>query len=354
MKSHNINKLPSVTVAIPAFNEEDFIEGVIQKFQNSQYPNILEIMIADGRSTDKTAEIVRKIAQKDPRVKLVDNPERIQSAGLNQMIKIAKGDLLLRADAHCEYSDNYVEATIEAYNESSALNVGGAQRFIAKTPFQSFIALAVLNILGSGGAKYRDVDFTGFADTVFIGCYQTDVVRKLGGFRTDNGPNEDTELNARLQKVQKNAIYISSDVKVWYYPRGDFKALFKQYFRYGKARCLTTFRHFLSNSLRGSVPFIAVSSLIIIASFLVWFGYFETAALLFGSTILGTIAYTSISVVRQMENFNKIIWRGLPNEKPSFVTLLLGTYMVILTINTAHFLGFGWQLIRYLFGKKNW
>ena len=345
---------PSVTVAIPAYNEEDYIEGVIKKFQHSAYPNVVEILIADGRSTDQTAAIIDRITTEDPRVRRIDNPDKIQSAGLNRMIEVARGEYLLRADAHCVYSDNYIQASVDAALQSGALNTGGAQRFIAETPFQSYIALAVRSLFGSGGARYRDETYTGYADTVFIGCYKTDVVRRLGGFRTDNGPNEDTELNLRLQKEQENAIYISSDIAVWYYPRKTLKSLYIQYFRYGKGRCITVLRHIDRSALRGSTPFLFLMGFIIAIASLTTTGNLPIALGLIGAVGLLVLGEVTATVLRERKTFEDGIWKGSAENRPGLLQRIGGTLVVVVTMNAAHFLGFGWQLIRAAFGKRNW
>lgn len=346
--------LPSVTIAIPAYNEEDHIEGIIGKFQKASYPNIIEILVADGRSTDRTAEIVRSIAQDDPRVKLVDNPDRIQSAGLNRLISIAKGDLFLRADAHCDYADDYVEASVKASLDSGALNVGGSQRFVATSRFQSYVALAVNSILGSGGAKYRDESYEGYADTVFLGCYRTDVLQKLEGFLTGNVTNEDAELNIRLEKEQKNAVYISPDIQVWYYPRKDFTSLFRQYFKYGKGRCLTFFRHSAGSSLRGSTPFFTITLLLFAAVYLLISGNLSTLVIFLAAVLATVLAVVALAVYKNRESFHKTIWRGEPDRAPGWPVRVLGTAFVVVTMNFAHFAGFGWQLLRFLVGKRSW
>ena len=346
--------LPSVTIAIPAYNEEDHIEGIIKNFQKASYPNIIEILVADGRSTDRTPEIVRSISLDDPRVKLIDNPDRIQSAGLNRLISVARGDLFLRADAHCDYADDYVEASVNASIDSGALNVGGSQRFVATNRFQSYVALAVNSVLGSGGAKYRDESYEGYADTVFLGCYRTDVLQRLKGFLTNNVTNEDAEINIRLEKEQKNAVFISPDIRVWYYPRKDVISLFKQYFKYGKGRCMTFFRHPPGASLRGSTPFLTITFLFLIAVYLLAAGSFLTLALFLASVLIIVLAEVVRTVHKNRESFHSTIWRGEPGKAPGWICQVLGTTFVVITMNFAHFAGFGWQLLRFLGGRKSW
>lgn len=352
MKSEN--EFPSVTVAIPAFNEEIFIEGIIKVFQRAKYPNIIEILVADGRSTDKTAEIIHQISQEDPRVKLIDNPDRVQSAGLNCLINVAQGDLFLRADAHCVYAEDYVEASVKAYQQSGALNVGGSQRFIATNSFQAYVALSVDSFLGSGGAKYRNKNYEGFAETVFLGCYRTDVLKKLGGYLTNNVTNEDYELNIRLEKEQNDAVYISPDIRVWYYPRNNFTSLFKQYFRYGKGRCLTFFRHTSYTSLRGAIPFFTILTLIVLSLALLIVGWVKTVVSFWAVLFLIVTGFATATVFRNRKAFLSEIWRGPADKAPGWFFQVLGTVFVSLTMNFAHFLGFGWQFLRYLSGRKSW
>ncbi|MDI6403088.1 glycosyltransferase, partial [Balneolaceae bacterium ANBcel3] len=320
----------------------------------SSYPKIVQILVADGRSTDRTADIVHELSLEDKRIELVDNPDRLQAAGLNRLITMAEGELFLRADAHCEYASDYVEEAVEAYITSGALNVGGHQRFVAKNNVQAYIALAVDSFLGSGGALYRDVSYRGYADTVFLGCFDTVTLKKINGFIEDSVTNEDAELNIRLEKLKKNAVYISPGIKVWYYPRKDIKSLFKQYYRYGKGRFLTVIRHDSRKSFRGSTPFIAIILLLFLFTFLflinkaLW-----VIAILF---ILLTIVLLSVvrTVKRNFATFETHIWRSGKDTVPGVFKRIIGTFLVIVTMNVAHFCGFGVQLLKSLAGKKSW
>ena len=101
----------TVTIAMPAYNEEHYIETCIASVQAQDYPReLIEILVADGRSTDKTRDILARLAHDDPRIKIIDNPERLQAAGLVKMVKAAAGDIVVRMDVHCEYASDYVRA----------------------------------------------------------------------------------------------------------------------------------------------------------------------------------------------------------------------------------------------------
>src|SRR5215468_7969308 len=97
--SRPMSAQPFVTIAMPCLNEEGYIEDCIRCVQSQDYPrDRIEILVADGGSMDATREILGRLAADDPRIVVIDNPDRIQAAGLNAMIRRAKGDVIIRMD----------------------------------------------------------------------------------------------------------------------------------------------------------------------------------------------------------------------------------------------------------------
>ena len=365
---------PALSVGIPAYNESADIERVVRGFLATAYPNLIEVFVADGGSTDNTEDIVRKLSLEDPRVKLIDNPLKIQSSGLNIIIKESNGDIFLRADAHSDYASDYIERCVEALIESKALNAGGAQRFVAKQTFQAAIALASKSILGNGGAHYRDPNYVGFVDTVYLGCFwresllalsqnagnpylvKTDYVNedfelniRLIKYVFDNTQitNQDAELNQRLLDIKPKAIYQSNKIKVWYYPRKTWKSLLLQYFKYGRGRCLTASKHSLMLQIRGIIPFtvIALAIFMLIIDLL-----FPSLGLPIKTLFLLCICLPFLDSLRlnlqYSKTFSTEIWRGDVNASPSFLSLWFFCGVVLLIMPIAHFSGYAYQLIR--------
>jgi succinoglycan biosynthesis protein ExoA len=251
--------LPLVTIAMPAFNEERFIETCIRSVWAQDYPrDRLEILVADGRSTDRTREILAELAATDPRIQLIDNPERLQAAGLGHIVKQARGDVIVRMDVHCEYAADYVSKCITTLQATGADNVGGAQRAKAKTPFQQALCAALRSPLGVGGASYRSATAEGFVDTVFLGAFRRAVFERVGLWDPAAATNEDAELNQRILEAG-GRIYLSPDIEVHYFPRESLRALAKQYFRYGRGRARTLLMRGKLPKLRPLVPFFLVS-----------------------------------------------------------------------------------------------
>ncbi len=248
-------RAPMVTIAMPAFNEEHYIEACIRSVQAQDYPrDRIEILVADGRSTDRTREILAALAVDDPRIRVIDNPDRLQAAGLNQLIRAARGEIVVRMDVHCEYTPAYVRTCVETLAATGADNVGGAQRAKAKTAFQRALCAALTSPLGVGGARYRDATAEGFVDTVFLGAFRRAIFEKIGLYDPRAITNEDAELNQRLL-ASGGRIYLSPAIEVHYFPRDSFRTLAKQYWKYGQGRARTLLKLGRFPTLRPLIPF---------------------------------------------------------------------------------------------------
>lgn len=335
-------------------NEEEHIERVISGFLGSEYPNLVEILIADGGSTDNTRTIVEKLNKKDSRIKLIDNPEKYQSFGLNKMIGLAEGEVFLRADGHCFYAEDYLEKCVEVLLETGAKNVGGAQRYKASNYVQAGISLAVKSFLGNGGAKYMDESYKGFGDTVFLGCFWTRDLLEIGGFNTENITNQDSELNLRLIEEFGESVFVSPEIRSWYFPRDTFAKLFKQYVRYGRGRFLTRVLHPQSSPIRGMTPFLILFLITIYLLLDISMGAhlysLEVIAILASIVVLESIRV----VISKRKSFYNEIWNS-ENSPPGVLLNFLSTVISLLIMQVAHFFGFLFQFIKSGFSfKRNW
>jgi succinoglycan biosynthesis protein ExoA len=253
-----MGRLPLVTVAMPCFNEKDYIEQCLRSVMAQDYPrDRMEILVADGRSRDRTREIVSRLAEEDRRIRLIDNPERLQAAGMNHAIRAARGEVIVRMDVHCEYAPDYVSACVRVLARTGADNVGGAQRPRARTAFQRALCAALQSPLGMGGARYRRADEEGEVDTVFLGAFRRRVFEDMGLYDPEAFTNEDAELNQRIIEAG-GRVYLSREVVVHYYPRTSLRALARQYYRYGLGRARTIRRRGLPLTVRPLLPFLMV------------------------------------------------------------------------------------------------
>jgi glycosyltransferase involved in cell wall biosynthesis len=251
--------MPVVTIAIPCFNEERHIEACLEDIFAQDYPaDAIEVLVGDGMSTDRTREILQAIAERRPgRVRVIDNPRRLQAAAMNAMIAASKGEVIVRMDVHARYAPDYLRQCVAALDATGADNVGGAQRAISESWFQRALCAALGSPLGVGGASYRSADSEGFVDTVFLGAFRRKVFDRVGGYDAGAITNEDAELNQRILK-SGGKVFLSKNIVVHYYPRDSFKGLARQYYKYGKGRARTLLKHRTFPTPRPAIPFLMV------------------------------------------------------------------------------------------------
>lgn len=356
-----ISSYPTVTVAIPAYNEATFIGKVVKGFLESSYSNLIEILVADGGSQDETVEVVNNISILDSRVKLLHNPRRIQSAALNLMLSEARGEIFLRADAHCEYASDYVEQCVNALKGSKALNVGGSQRYVAETPFQAGVALASRSFL-NGGAKYRDPEYNGHADTVYLGCFLKEALIKIAenhngeAFDTSQVTNQDAELNLKLIELDPKAIYVSSKIKVWYFPRKEWTALCKQFFKYGRGRYLTSTKHVKKAPIRSKLPFLFLFSLILLwfIDLLIFQGSLYITGIILACLIIPIVEGLRI-ILKFRNTFEQEFWRGTKDNVPSLANRLYFCIVALFSMPITYACGYAYQIVKHrIFKIEGW
>jgi len=318
---------PLVTILVPMRNEANCIAACLESLRRQDYPaDRLEILVLDGESTDPSAAIVRIVSAGDSRVRLLPNPRRLQAAGLNLGIQEARGDIIVRADAHAVYGPAYVAKCVAHLIAGRAENVGGLQRPEGNTPFSRAVAAALQTPLGAGNAPYRLAREVRYADTVWLGAWRVETLRDLGGFRDDMAANEDYELNCRLRECG-GRILLDPSLPSTYYPRTSPRRLWRQYFQYGKGKIQCLRAHPDSLVLRQLVVPVAVAVLVI-------------SLLLIPLTPLPIIGagglYLLMLLLGSVATAKKFGWRHL--------TLLPFIYLVI---HVAWGLGFWWGAIRY-------
>ena len=224
---------PSVTVVIPVRNEERYLAGCLDSVLTNDYPqDFLQILVIDGMSTDRSREIVREYAGRHSAVSLLDNPSRIAAAGLNVGLREAKGDIIVRVDAHTVCEPDYVRTCVELLETTGAANVGGVQRAVGTGYLSEAIAVGTTTPFGIGGAPFRHVKVPMWVHTVYLGAWRRSTLEALGGFDEEWVANQDYELNIRLQQAG-GRILLSPDIRCWYNVRPTLKALAWQWLRYG-------------------------------------------------------------------------------------------------------------------------
>jgi succinoglycan biosynthesis protein ExoA len=267
--------LPFVSVVMPVRNEADFIERSLHAVFVQTYPHeLMEIIVADGQSTDKTRLIIGELSKTtDICVKVVENPQLIAPTGLNVAIIKSKGEIIVRVDGHCEIAPDYIENCVFHLQKNEAEAVGGPIETIGETLTAKAIAVAMSSNFGVGGSAFRCVDDREmYVDTVAFPGYKREIFDKIGMFNEELVRNQDDEFSYRLRKLG-GKILLAPDVRVRYYSRSSLKSLWRQYFQYGYWKVRVLQLHPKQMSLRQFVPFAFVAGIIFL-TFLSLFSQF--------------------------------------------------------------------------------
>jgi succinoglycan biosynthesis protein ExoA len=226
-------RAPLVTVIMPVRNEEDSLRRCMDSLLASDYPQgRLEILVADGMSSDRSREILAEYSQRFPFVRVLDNPGRIVPTGLNEAIRQAKGDIIVRVDAHTVFATDYIRQCVHFLQTTDAGNVGGPQRSVGKGYQSEAIAIATTSRFAAGDAKFRFSEREAWVETVYLGAWRKQTLLELGGFDEKWVVNQDFEMNHRL-RLAGGKILLSPAIKCEYSVRPSLVALARQYFRYG-------------------------------------------------------------------------------------------------------------------------
>src|SRR5688572_1516136 len=217
--------LPTISIVIPCRNEQDHIETCLRSILDQERPRgDVEVIVADGMSTDGTREILQKLAIEDSRLRIVDNPRQITPCGMNAGIKEARGRYVAIMGAHNRYAPDYVCRSVEVLEETGADNVGGAMICEAESYTQRAIAAAYHSPFSAGGARWHNPEYEGPADTVFGGVYRCEVFERIGFFDEGLVRNQDDEFNLRLTRAG-GKIWQSPRIRSWYQPRSSLLSL---------------------------------------------------------------------------------------------------------------------------------
>ena len=233
-----------VLVVIPCLNEAAHLDDLLRTLTTSRGGDRQIIVVADGGSLDGSVEIARRWSETSSNVHVIDNPARLQSAGVNAAVE-RFGDqaaFLVRVDAHALYPEHFVDRLVAAALATGAESVVVPMATRGKSCFQSAVAMAQNSRLGTGGAAHRTGGVSGWVDHGHHALMRLDRFRALKGYDPRFSHNEDAEYDTRLRQAD-GRIWMASDLGLVYFPRATPLALFRQYQNYGRGRARTVRLH---------------------------------------------------------------------------------------------------------------
>ena len=331
-----------VSIVIPCYNEEKTIEALLSAILGQTHPvDQMEVVIADGMSTDRTRERIAafKLAHPEVDLRVFENIQRTIPAALNQAIEASRGEVISRMDAHAIPAADYIERSLSALEAGLGDNVGGvieirpgADSWIAEA-----ISIATAHPLGVGDARYRTATRAMEADTVAFGTYYRSLLEKVGKYDETLLVNEDYEFNTRIRKAS-GRIWVDPAIRCIYYSRANLRSLARQYYTYGYWKYLMLRRYPETLRWRQALPPVFVSGILMLL-------------------LLSTIwTFAGILLATFLLLYLVILAGGslLPAMRRKKPLLVVGIPIAIVTMHFSWGSGFMWSMIKSLFsGKKH-
>jgi len=322
-----------VSIIVPCYNEEATIRLLLKSIYTQSYPHHeIEVILADGMSTDRTRSEVAAFRKEFPDllVKVVDNPKRIIPAALNFALEAAQGEFIIRLDGHSMPYPEYVERCIADLKGGKGDNVGGVWEIhpAGKSWIARSIAAAAAHPLGVGDAFYRFTDRAEAVDTVPFGAFRRSLFEEVGHFNENLLTNEDYEFNTRIRK-RGGVVWLDPAIRSVYFARSDLGALAKQYWRYGYWKLRMLRRYSGTLRWRQALPPLFVSGCLALALL---------------SSLLVIARWMLVIIL--ILYFTLLVLGSLPDAyRQKDPRLLIGIPLAIATMHFSWGAGFLWSLI---------
>lgn len=283
-----------ISIICPIYQEGKFISSFLESIiaQDCEKDDF-EVLLIDGMSTDGTRDIILEYSRKIPYFHLIDNPMHTVPYALNSGIKKAKGEIIIRLDAHCKYPNNYISELAKQLIILNADNVGGLWHTIPANDSSEAISIAECSShpFGVGGSEHKTGTHTIHkVDTVPFGCYKRELFNNIGLFDEELTRNQDDEFNGRLIK-NGGSIYIIPDIIIEYTARENLKKMRKMYYQYGLFKPLVNKKLGSPATLRQFFPALFCIGLFVgfvLSPLVTWIKWAYISTLII-YTIIGTI-----------------------------------------------------------------
>jgi glycosyltransferase involved in cell wall biosynthesis len=219
---------PPVSLVMTVRNEAASIGAVLDSLRAQTHPPD-EVVIADGGSTDDTAEVIRGWAAQAPwPLRVLDCPGANISQGRNAAIAAATHDLIAVTDAGVRLDPGWLAALLEAFDGAGG-PVDVASGFFAPDPqtvFERAMGATVLPVLA-------DIDPPTFLPSSRSIAFRRGAWAAAGGYPEWLDYCEDLVFDFALRAAGQRFLFAPRAV-AYFRPRGSFRAFFLQYYRYAR------------------------------------------------------------------------------------------------------------------------
>jgi cellulose synthase/poly-beta-1,6-N-acetylglucosamine synthase-like glycosyltransferase len=258
-----------VTAMVVVRNEQDYIEQSLMSLINQDFPKEnYEIIVVDGLSNDNTLKIINDIIKNNNtkvKITLLKNEKRILAAGWNIGIKNAKGEYVVRIDAHAKANKDFIKQSLDTMKKmpKDVACVGGKITSVSLKGGDETVSKVLSSPFGIGNSKFRYSDKAQYVDTVAFGLYKRSIFDEVGLFDETLERNQDNNMHNRIRKAGYK-FYFNPRIKSEYYVRNSLKKMLRQGFLNGKWNVIVFRQDKKSLSIRHIVPLFFVLSIIVL------------------------------------------------------------------------------------------
>src|SRR6201999_1351372 len=224
---------------------------------SSDYQN-LEVLVIDDGSADRTAEVVRRRFESEPRVTLISIPNGGKANALNTALRQAAGAVVVALDADTQFNRDTIARLVRWFVDPEIGAVAGnakvGNRINMITRWQALEYIVAQNLERRALAALGTLTVIPGA----VGAWRKSVLLELGGFRSDTLA-EDQDLTIAVQRAGYGVMFDSSAI-AWTEAPATVSGLAKQRFRwaYGTLQCLWKYRGMTFNPRYGELGMVAL------------------------------------------------------------------------------------------------
>jgi len=277
-KKEQKSKTPLVSIAIPAFNEEEGIESTLESVVRLDYPeNKLEIIIINDGSTDKTAQRIKNFIKKNPgsNIKLINKKNEGKAAALNTALEICKGELFACVDGDTTVDKDSLKNMMWRFQKKntaaviSTIKVKNPDNMYGKIQRMEYLMAVLMRNLMT------------FTKTLHVtpgalSVYRTKILIKHGGFDKNN-ITEDFEIAMRLKSLDYD-VELEKNSVVYTNVPSNINSFWRQRIRWSRGfiHNHVKYKHMVLNKKHGNMgmfqlplniiaPILLITSIVVIA-----------------------------------------------------------------------------------------
>jgi cellulose synthase/poly-beta-1,6-N-acetylglucosamine synthase-like glycosyltransferase/peptidoglycan/xylan/chitin deacetylase (PgdA/CDA1 family) len=233
-----LDHTPSVTIVVPAFNEEVGIERAVRSLAASDYPDFKVLVVDDG-STDRTAAIVAGIEHE--RVRLIRQDNGGKAAALNTGVEMSDSDVVVMVDGDTLFEPGTLRRLVAPFDAEDVAAVSGNTKVGNRTGllgrWQHIEYVIGFNL---DRRMYEVLQCTPTVPGA-VGAFRRDALAEIGGVPGDTLA-EDTDLTLAIGRTGRRVVY-AEDARAWTEAPSSLSALWRQRYRWSFGTMQAVFKH---------------------------------------------------------------------------------------------------------------